>query len=181
MVLLACCNTILLLVSYDVFCCLCMYVFMVYFAATKRKVGPRDGTMVNNTNQPSGITNPASSPNRQSGTTRTRDAAMQHNVVPVSLGYWFRPIAQSFMPTNSQQDLFTSQDSDIQLTQVPPPTQSPQMPSQTPSNSLAGPVAGDNMQIVQSSFAATQDGLAAISSLILGMNNQNMFWITGSH
>ena len=109
---------------------------------------------------------------------RTRSIAVQHNVVPILLGHGFRAFGDVL--SQSQQDIFAdSQDDDLQLTQNTPPDPTSQPGSQPQTNDPSvsqfqpGQTGGNNMQVIQDSFKAVQDGLSAISSYIMGGNAQS--------
>ncbi len=160
-----------------------MTVLLCLFAAKKRP----GSTTTTSTTPP---TNTTGNTTTASGK-KTRTVGVQHNVVPISLGHGFRAIGGS-------QDLFddSQDDDDIQLTQntpprpATPPSNTPPAlggpPSLVPPQSVppssvpppSAPLAGmstghNNLQVIQDSFKAIQDGLSAISSYIMNTGSQS--------
>ena len=160
-----------------------MNVLLCLFPAKKR---PGSTTGTTTTTPPTGTTTGSST---TGNTKKTRTVGVQHNVVPISLGHGFRSIGGS-------QDLFddSQDDDDIQLTQNTPP-RPPTPPSNTtpalgnlpsvvpplsvppssgapPSAPLVAMSGHNNLQVIQDSFKAIQDGLSAISSYIMNTGSQ---------
>ena len=148
-----------------------MYVCLVCVAASKRKpptlVPPM---MVPPTVVPPTVVTTA----HGTGPKRSRTTGTQHNIMPISLGHGFRPVGMS----PSQRDLFTdTQDTDLALTQPDPTTQgsrpSTPMPAMQALPTPTGSGTVDTMAVIQDSFKAIQDGIAAISSYIMGQQARN--------
>ena len=150
-----------------------MNVLLCLFAAKKR---PGTGTGTGTTTTPPTSTTAGNSK-------KTRTVGVQHSVMPISLGHGFQAIGS--------QDLFDdSQDDDIQLTQNTPPRPATPPASGPPPSSVPPPLvppssvpplstppvvlsAGhNNLQAIQDSFKAIQDGLSAISSYIMNTGGQ---------